>query len=146
MIDSKYASRKNTTAKRENCKRILECIKRGDSTVGTIYHRFVAMGMTIQRKNIFPYLEYLKEQGEIVCLGGRPQKWVPADKVEKLPVEPLPPELQLLMGYNPYDKPKGTVVSPLTQLELGNYGVQPARKSKFNINIQSGLRGTIYHD
>jgi len=112
----------------------------GDRTIGEIYRRAQTMGLVIQKKNIFPYLDWLHEQGLIVCIGGRPKKWVPSYTTDRSRVSPavdFPVELALMMGYTRVEPAGGRVVSPLEA--VADYGPVPINKAKVRFGIQSGL-------
>jgi len=141
-----------TPAKRMAADRIYElvlnAIKSGAATSAEIYEHAHKNGLVLQAKNLYPYIYAMHNAGMVEQVGRhRPAKWgISPPKVPKSDASALPENLQLLMGYNPHPVPKGTVVSPLTQLELGEYGKQPSRKHKCEVRIQSGLRESIYQD
>jgi len=112
----------------------------GDQTVGEIFRRAQTMGLVIQKKNVFPYLGWLQEQGHIVCSGGRPQRWHPVDAPHRAadPLKDFSPELALLMGYTNIEPKGGYTVHPLEA--TAEYSTVSRKKSKVKFTgIQSGL-------
>jgi len=140
--------RDSSKAKRENCELLYSVVAEGHKTSAAIFKRAQEKGIGMKIKNIFPYLEFLRDVGRIISVPNtRPRQWLAVSDSPKEvfnPVNEYEQPLLILMGYTKVQPTAGKKISPLQLYEDHGHSRFPKNGRKPVYGIQSAFRGSIY--